>query len=459
MKSAKKIYFIIGFSALLFPWILSFTSINQADFYSLTLQNDERKEKPTFDWSYLFGDSLEVKKEWNGSIYRKADWNTRDSLIENYFNQLSDYYNSRFGLRALYVRARNQIDYTLFNKANANSVVIGKEGFLFEDTYIDSYYGKDFIGHQAVEARVDSLQKIQKILNASGKYMLVVIAPGKGFYYPEYIPESLKSEKTTTNYEVYKSELEKKGVEFIDFNGYFLENKNKSEHTLYPKTGIHWSQAAVYDVLDSLVNKIESNTNFDLPEISIGGQEKLERSIGYQDDDIELGMNLLFDMEHLPMSYPKLKFGSKEGKSKVKALTISDSFFWQIYKLGVRDSLFHTNDFWFYNNAIYPESDLSGRFVFTHEKNILNELMQNDVIILMTTEANLYKFPFGFSKTAYPELVTGFEQYEKRIAEILQSMRDNEDWLKKINEKAIEKGISLEEMMQLDADYIYENNK
>src|ERR1041384_6099092 len=48
------------------------------------------------------------------------------------------------------VRINNQLDYDLFKKARVRYVVPGKNEFLFEEAYINAYYGKDFVGEEKI---------------------------------------------------------------------------------------------------------------------------------------------------------------------------------------------------------------------------------------------------------------------------------------------------------------------
>jgi len=66
---------------------------------------------------------------------------------ENYWNltwqeDFSKYVNDNFGFRTWYVRLINQIRYSFFNHTKAPGVVIGKNGELFIESYIDDYIGK-----------------------------------------------------------------------------------------------------------------------------------------------------------------------------------------------------------------------------------------------------------------------------------------------------------------------------
>src|SRR5687768_2398357 len=60
--------------------------------------------------------------------------------------QKEKYITDHFGCRNYAIRIHNQIAFELFKIAKAKSVVIGKENYLYEQTYIDAFYGTDFVG-------------------------------------------------------------------------------------------------------------------------------------------------------------------------------------------------------------------------------------------------------------------------------------------------------------------------
>jgi hypothetical protein len=164
------------------------------------------------------------------------DWFSGDfQLLEE------KYLNETFGFRNLFIRINNQIAFSLFNKAKANGVIIGKHNYLYEENYIKAYYGTDFIGIDSISHRIERLKFIQDTLSKLNKTIIIVFAAGKGSFYPENFPKEYLKEKGKTNYEYHVKLAKEYGLNYIDFNSYFIENKNKSKYPLYPQYGIHWS--------------------------------------------------------------------------------------------------------------------------------------------------------------------------------------------------------------------------
>lgn len=327
--------------------------------------------------------------------YLRFSW--KDWFSSNYQEKKEKYVNSCFGFRNTSVRLNNQIDFWLYNQANANGVLIGKENYLYERAYIDAYNGTDFVGKDSIENTANRIAYLTKQFNNLNKQLIVVFAAGKGSYYPEYFPENfrLNHQNKRTNYLMLRKRLMAKNVKLIDFNAWFLSQKKKTKYPLYPKLGIHWSHYGMTLVADSLIKVIEQNHQFDLGNSST---TKILRSANaqFEDKDIGDGMNLLVDLQGLNMAYPVFQFQpSKSNKPNV--LVVSDSFFWGMYNAGI-STLFDQTHFWYYNKQVFPESQTNE--LFTYQVNFEQAIKTNDVFIIMATEANLKAIGWGFFERA-----------------------------------------------------------
>lgn len=321
----------------------------------------------------------------------KANFSWRCWFAGDYQQQQEKYLNESFGFRSGFVRINNQLTYSLFNKAKAAGVIIGKDYYLYEENYIKAYYGTDFIGADSIKRRIEKLRYIQDTLGKLNKQLILVFAAGKGSYYPEYFPDVYKTTKGTTNYEVHVALAEKAKLNYIDFNRYFVENKTKSPYPLYPQYGIHWSFYGQCLAADSLIRYIEALRNIDMPGI-YWNRIRVEKP-RQMDYDIAEGMNLIFKPKTFKMAYPELQFESPSEKTKPAALFIADSFYWGLFNFGFSD-VFSESHFWFYNRQIYPDSYKTP--LETSQVDLQKEINRHDVIVILATEATLPGFGWGF---------------------------------------------------------------
>jgi len=399
------------------------------------------------------------EKELKGAIETnsKPSFSVKGWMDESYQQGFEAYSNQHFGFRNSMVRLHNQISFSLFRKTNARDVIIGKEDYLYERNYIRAFYGEDFKGDSIISERVARLKTLSHSLLSKGKLLMVVFSPGKGQFYPEYIPDYLKSAPGRTNYQAWKEIADTKGLTIIDFNDWFLQMKGKSEFPIYPKTGIHWSQYGVDLVIDSLLNYIEIRQGVDMPDYIIT-ERFLSTEYEHPDTDLEDGMNLIFPIPNVPMAYSRYTF-NKEGKLRPKIMVISDSFFWPIFSKGINEMIFDNGEFWYYNQEIYtPDRDAGRPAAAVDINQKLNEI---DIVMLMVTDANLPGFPWGFDQQAVAAISPDAERVqaerEARIRGYIDAIMNSPEWKKSIQDKAIQNNITFEEQVRLDAIYMLEN--
>jgi hypothetical protein len=312
-----------------------------------------------------------------------------------YQEKMETYLNESFGLRNYFVRFNNQIAFSLFRKASANGVIIGKQNYLYEENYIRAYYGMDFIGEDSILHRMQRLKSIQDTLEKLNKHILIVFAPGKGSFYPEFFPDKYKIRKGKTNYEVHLKYANELGINYIDFNKYFMDHKSSFPYPIYPKHGIHWSIYGACLVADSLIRYIEKMIGYQFADFTLN--EIKIRKAENADYDIADGMNLLFELKHQEMAYPEYSITTDTSKTKPSLLVISDSFYWILYGIDIWKA-FSPDHFWYYNNEIFPDSYAAPKKV--SEVNLSDEIGNHNIIILMASEATLPALGWGFIENA-----------------------------------------------------------
>ncbi len=374
-----------------------------------------------------------------------ARFQLKDWFSAEYQGKKEEYLNESFGFRSTFVRINNQIAFTLFRKVNARGVLVGKKNYLFEENYVKAWYGADFIGTDSIARRIGRLKYIQDRLSEMNKTLVVVFAAGKGSFYPEFFPENSYT-KGPTNYETHIRAAADSGLRYIDFNRWFLENKSSSQYPLYPKYGIHWSYYGTCLVADSLIHYIEKSRNIDMPDLN-WDRVDVARARG-DDYDIGYGLNLIFKLRRDQLAYPAMQFETGEGKTRPRVLVIADSYYWGMYNFGLSRS-FSDDHFWFYNKQVYPES-------FTKELtagqlSLADEISKHDVIILMATEANLPGFGWGFPEAASKLLYK--RHLQDRIQNLMDYIRTDRNWMRHIEEKARQRGIPVDSMLYLDAEW------
>lgn len=373
-----------------------------------------------------------------------------------------EFINHNFGFRASFVRLHNQIDFWLFDKINANNVLMGKDGYLYEYSYIREYLGLNFLGKDVIDKKVDKLKSVSDSLSKRGIDLVVLLAAGKASYFPEYFPDSLSPEsKTISNYDYFSKAFNTAGILNIDINKWFVSMKDTSKYSLFTKGGIHWSKYGEYLVADSLISYVEKLKGVKLPHFKLESIE-VTTEPRFRDNDIGEGMNLMVQNSDLKKAYPVLSFDSSGVVSSVKAMVVADSYYWELYNMGLSRNVFNHGQFWYYNKKIYS-SQPGWVTLPVDEANIRKEVEKNDVVFILQTEATLYRFAFGFIDKQF-ELYqqTDYDPYsepeaDQEIASVIRKIKASDNWYSKVREKAKVKGITIDKMLLLEARYVVDN--
>ncbi|MCK4663400.1 MAG: hypothetical protein KAT68_11080 [Bacteroidales bacterium] len=378
-----------------------------------------------------------------------------------YQKQCDKYLEDHIGFRNMFIRLFNQLDFSLFNKSHAQKVEIGKNGYLYEKRYIRSYLGINFAGENKLNNKVLKTKAVQDSLKNKDVHLLVLIAPGKADYYPEYLLSRYdKIEKTQSNYEFVKQKFDAHGINYIDFNSYFLEMKDTTSLPLFPKCGVHWSYYSMKYVIDSLIKYIETVKNIDMPDLYIDSVE-LTTHPKFTDYDIGDALNIYSKIPQDTLAYPVFRVENDSTKVKPDVLIIGDSFYWTFSQTELPEKIFKMEDFWYYLKEVNRKEKFPVNIL-----NFKNEILSKDIIVLWTTVAQFHDYDFGFANKMFQKLnnndeITESEIREKLIEYYTDQIKNNADWLEHIAEKARKNNIPLEEMIRNDAEYMVDkkNNK
>lgn len=371
---------------------------------------------------------------------------------ESYQSNTNKYLNDGFGFRNYFLRLNNQIKFWLFKKATAKEVVIGKNNYMYVQGYINGYLGTDFIGEASIQDTIANLKFLQDTLKSMGKTLLVVLAPGKPRIYPEYLPDYLPSKGSEySNYSIYRENLKKTGINFIDFNELFKIKKEKSPYLLYPQLGVHWSRLEAVRAFDTITGQLAFLSGANLPRIKITKIE-VRDDLQKPDEDIIEGMNVFRYPIFEKMAYPEFEY-EKEGKDTKNLLLIGDSYWWDIYLRGLPRTVFGINNFWYYNKESWSNSFLGKRVA--KEQDISRTILQNDYIILLCGESNYGALGFGFIGSAKNSLKRKVSPTPSEIVNLKNCILNIPDWNDQLESKAKNLNISKDSMLTMDAIWLF----
>ena len=403
-----------------------------------------------------------VQKEWpfvketklNGAFIEKKqpEFSWKGFFKGSYQNAYEPYLEQHIGFHNTLVRLRNQLDYSLLRKPNAEGIIIGKKDFIFEYDYIRAITGRDYVGYSFVDEKLRRLKYVQEYLKKTKNIDLVLVfMPGKASFYREYIPDKyFKKVSDSTNYSVYLSEIIKRGIRYVDLNYFFHQAKKDAPYPMFPKYGTHWS---IYGMSRAAHVWLDSIEQFRGEKLNDFNTDSLYFSTVPLRTDYDGGkaLNLLCNLSKEKFAYPYYVFGHDSTRYKPHVLVIGDSFYWNIFNSGIPKNLFANEAFWYYNDKVYPDFYIKPKY--TRELNLKKEVETKDLIFIMVTERFLNIFDWKFIDQLYYLYTPDY--IKDPVYDYMNEIVRDANWFNNVLKKALAKGETPARSLYENAIYMY----
>jgi hypothetical protein len=363
------------------------------------------------------------------------------------------YLNDTIGFHQDFIRLRNQIDYSLFDKCHSADIEVGKNEYLVATWHLDFHTGKRVTRQSRRDSVVSMLKDLSDTLEKMNKTFVFIFAPSRASFYKELTPNWYDlTQANESDYQNYSRALVGSKVRTIDFNKWFLSQKGKSKYPLYTKCGIHWSSYGAAIASDSIFRFIEKAKNVDLPDISVSKIDVTTKARG-ADADLATTLNLIWKIKNDTMAYPEFRFNKKD-KAKLKLLTIGDSYYYGVLENYSPKELFTENSFWYYNKTIISDGPNNGKT--THDIDLAAEINKHDVILIISTEATLDEVGWGFIDRAWQLLFLGKQD---RLTYYIQKIKNDPAWFAQVKQKALQYNKDINLQLEQDAYWAVEQEK
>lgn len=333
----------------------------------------------------------------------------------NWFNgsfqrQFEDRLTRRIGFRGLLVRIDNQINYSLFNRpisGRGTRVLVGKEHWLFEETYLDRYNSSKLAAEEDNRDRMQKLARLRDLLRQRGKGFLVILAPSKVEIYPEYLPPKKVvpgRQLRFSDYEKMAPLLDEYHIPWLDVPRSFREYKKQSDTPLFSKGGVHWNYYAASLVTTQMVDLLKQQTGRNFAQMACQGV-RVDNQVFGTDNDLGDLLNILtWRWDQGPQVHPILKSVPDATAVKPRLLFVGDSFIFTLtYLLQTNQLVSTTTTFYYYKRRFeYPAGTESP---IDHDRlDLAAEIDRVDAVILEINEYWLPKIGFGFVEPALAAL-------------------------------------------------------
>lgn len=280
-------------------------------------------------------------------LAKKPVFKLNKSTIASYPKEYENYLNDNFGIKNSLVFLNNYLNVKLLGVSPMESVLLGKNGWLYyakdgDINMVDDYRGITRFTDAELKKIKDNLEEQKKWLQAKGIPFVLLFAPNKETIYPEYLPDNIKKVNEETRFNQLITYLKKNSdVDIVDVRDVLTEHK--AEGSLYYKIDSHWNdlgafygQKAIMDSVNKYIPKVKSKNLSDfnfINETSTEENEDLAKMLSLQDQYSEKVVRLVPKTPYkwhtvLDYSY-KLSQGmvtENENKALPRLLMFRDSY-------------------------------------------------------------------------------------------------------------------------------------
>lgn len=372
--------------------------------------------------------------------------------------QMEKYLRGHFGFNEAAIRLYNQYVFSGFHRTTNKGLIIGRDGYLYERYFVEDHYESRMYKYtddpevlkEKFRLEASRLAQVQKLLREQGTTLFVAILPGKDMLYPEHLPPQDTMTRTPgpRAYTEYRRLFDQYGVQYIDILDWFLAIRDDVPYPLmYPKS-THWSNIAATYAFDSIMRYMQGLGGPAIRPVQLGKPYK--DKVRKPDDDLAQLLNVTFIPREREYWYVDVKYPTPALPHQPGLIVIGDSFFWNITFNYLPDSLFRYTHYWFYNNTIYLDSEHDN----TSQVNFREALADADYIMLNYCSGQLYDLGNEFIGHALVTLVASDEEVQAVRDTLGARIRADEHWLHNLEEKAAREGLTLDQAILNDANYL-----
>lgn len=153
-------------------------------------------------------------------------------------------------VRPQIVRAYNQWQWDAFGTSSmaSGSIIRGRTGALFEESYIEAHCGLRLkVDVASLPEYARRLRRVQDAFAARGQRFVYVLAPIKTTWFPDKVPPGYPCDPSRRDsvYPAARKALTEAGVRWVDGRAALEAERGKLGYEFFPRNGIHWNQLGV----------------------------------------------------------------------------------------------------------------------------------------------------------------------------------------------------------------------
>lgn len=208
----KIVYIVLFFILSLIPFVCTF--FFQTD---KTIENTSLKEFPQI----VVTDKETETKRYNF----------------DFLSQLGVYFNDRYAFKSYIVSLDALIQTKVFKTSNINTVVYGKNGWLYYKSSCGDYMNVNTVSKREAFNIAHNISLLQKYVEGNGASFVLTIAPNKNTLYGDNMPYYYREGSGKRSIDLVEKRLGKEKVSYVDLFSAF----SSEDEVLYLKRDSHWN--------------------------------------------------------------------------------------------------------------------------------------------------------------------------------------------------------------------------
>lgn len=171
----------------------------------------------------------------------------------NFLQELGNYFGDHFAFRLELVSADAEIQSKVFQVSNADSVIVGTDGWLYYASTVDDYLGKNIMSERGIKNIAYNLLLVQQYVEGKGAKFIFTVPPNKNTLYGENMPYYLQKKISNSgNIDILAQEIKKYGISYCDLFSLF----KSQDEVFYLKRDSHWNNKGAVLVYNTLLGEL-----------------------------------------------------------------------------------------------------------------------------------------------------------------------------------------------------------
>lgn len=297
----------------------------------------------------------------------------------NILSDLGKYFEQHFALRPDVLTVDAAIQSGIFGVSNLDSVVAGKDGWLYYASTLDDYRGRNALSQGQIDGVVHNLGLVQQRVTERDAQFLFAVAPNKNTLYPEHMPSYYRIDKSADrNRTLLNAALAESSVCYCNLFDVF----EGQDETLYFSRDSHWNNKGALLAYHAILSELDKPHN----DFSDALVEEREDFIGDLDK-----------MMYPSAGHPELNYyyGAEDAYQYVTETVSVEEPFIRTENGGAQDSLFMYRDS--FGNLLLPFfASAFGDAVFSKSFPVMLDVSldqhQPDDVVFVIAERNIEWF-------------------------------------------------------------------